>query len=529
MLVVMPPLRLVTQAFWLVVPVEVREAAGLGPARVPGSLHAAEHAAIGLLPLFAFIIVAAAAAVAGPETLFVTVIGLTGALVIALRPQWGVALIMFLLMVQYGARRYERGGVAGELASVVPVGSGLLTANNMLGVFLAVLLVYHLYRDGDWSFLKNRVLQLTVLITAVLVFSATISGVDVADQTAVGLRATSAQDPSRLLISRGLFLVLFVFFIQKPTDLRLVVGLFIALAVLTAWSGSSAALTGTGRLQATEYRAGGLDVLIQSTKNPNRLALIATLGMVFIWEYSHAHQLRRWLRWVSMAGVLLMIVTVFLTASRGGLIGLLATGLILFVRRRGSGRLLYAIGIAILGWMLVREIVPEQVMERITNIPVVSELSGGAGGPGGGSTERRKYTYGIGVDIWKTAPLVGVGPGNWPYMRFLTDPLRSAAGAHNSYLHTLAEGGLVTLALYLLLFYLTIRDLLRCERTGSILERARADGIEWMLSATRICLVAFLVFSLFADLWDLIFSYFLLGVAAVLTQRYLAAPSKVPA
>ena len=42
--------------------------------------------------------------------------------------------------------------------------------------------------------------------------------------------------------------------------------------------------------------------------------------------------------------------------------------------------------------------------------------------------------------------------------------------------------------------------------------------------ATRICLIALLVFSIFADLWDLVFTYFLVGVAAVLIQRYRPAP-----
>jgi DEAD/DEAH box helicase domain-containing protein len=45
--------RLVTQALWLTVPDEVLGAAGLTAPRVPGAAHAAEHAAIGLLPLFA--------------------------------------------------------------------------------------------------------------------------------------------------------------------------------------------------------------------------------------------------------------------------------------------------------------------------------------------------------------------------------------------------------------------------------------------------------------------------------------------
>jgi DEAD/DEAH box helicase domain-containing protein len=48
----LPPTRLVTRAFWYVVPEPVLAAAGVEPAAVPGTLHAAEHAAIGLLPLF---------------------------------------------------------------------------------------------------------------------------------------------------------------------------------------------------------------------------------------------------------------------------------------------------------------------------------------------------------------------------------------------------------------------------------------------------------------------------------------------
>ncbi|GAA1264505.1 hypothetical protein GCM10009634_04780 [Saccharothrix xinjiangensis] len=53
----LPPLTLVTRAVWYAVSAGLLGSApggaGLAPARVPGALHAAEHAAIGLLPLFA--------------------------------------------------------------------------------------------------------------------------------------------------------------------------------------------------------------------------------------------------------------------------------------------------------------------------------------------------------------------------------------------------------------------------------------------------------------------------------------------
>lgn len=49
----LPTATLVTRAIWYVVEPELVEAAGLDQARLPGALHAIEHAAIGMLPLFA--------------------------------------------------------------------------------------------------------------------------------------------------------------------------------------------------------------------------------------------------------------------------------------------------------------------------------------------------------------------------------------------------------------------------------------------------------------------------------------------
>jgi DEAD/DEAH box helicase domain-containing protein len=49
----LPPLELRTVAVWYSVPEDVLDTAGVSASAVPGSLHAAEHAAIGMLPLLA--------------------------------------------------------------------------------------------------------------------------------------------------------------------------------------------------------------------------------------------------------------------------------------------------------------------------------------------------------------------------------------------------------------------------------------------------------------------------------------------
>ena len=48
----LPPQTLRTRSFWYVIPTSIIEAAGLDASQVPGALHAAEHAGIGMLPLF---------------------------------------------------------------------------------------------------------------------------------------------------------------------------------------------------------------------------------------------------------------------------------------------------------------------------------------------------------------------------------------------------------------------------------------------------------------------------------------------
>ncbi|MFN8643958.1 MAG: O-antigen ligase family protein [Candidatus Binatia bacterium] len=480
-----------------------------------------------LWPVVGSVALAAVSATAGPEMLIATLVALVAVTIVATRPTWGVATLLTLLMVQYGSRRYEREGVAG-IISLLPGGAGLLTVNNLLGLFLALLMFYEIYRDNNWSFLRSRPLHLVILITAVLALSDFMSGIDPSQFDQIGLSMSTGQDPIRLLVSRALFLVLFIFFVRRPRDVRLLIAVFVGLAVITAWSGAQASFVGGGRPEIADYRAGGTEVLIQSTQNPNRLALVCTIALVMIWTYAQADVVRRW-RLLALAACLLMVLTVFLSASRGGLIGMSVAGLMLFVRvRGGSGGVLYLLAALTIGAVLISEMVPPEAFERLGNLPGLSRDDGMGSAEGEGSLQRRSYTYKLGVELWEKAPIIGVGPGNWPLVRFMNDPLRSAAAPHSSYLQALVEGGVVSLALYLALFAIAVRDLVRCERSPEAMAAAKRDGLDWVVAATRICLITLMVFSLFADLWYLVFAYFLIGLACVLTQRYLPLAGAAP-
>ena len=340
---------------------------------------------------------------------------------------------------------------------------------------------------------------------------------------------SSAQDPTRLLISRALFLVLFIFFVRRPKDIRLLVAVFVALALMTAWSGSQASFVGGGRPEIADYRAGGTAVLIQSTQNPNRLALVCTIALVMIWEFAQANARRAW-RWAAMAASLLLVLTVFLSASRGGLIGMSVAGLMLFVRvRGGSGGVLYLLAAVAIGAVLISEMVPPEAFERLGNLPGLSSDDGMSSAEGEGSLERRSYTYKLGFTV--------VGEGADHRVR----PRQLAPGALRQRSPALRRGAAQLVHAGVgrgrrrqpscstwRCSGSTIRDLVRCERSSEAMARARRDGLEWVLAGTRICLVTMMVFSLFADLWYLVFAYYLIGLACVLTQRYLPVAQSAP-
>lgn len=459
----------------------------------------------------ACVLAAALAAAVEPERLFPIIGAAFLAWLVLTRPAWGVALMLFMFLVQYGERLTP--SQRAPFGAVIPRGVGLLTINNLMGLLLAVLMAYRLYREGDWSFLRSRQVLFIFAATLLLVVASLLNPIDADLREALNLPAES-YNPRRFIVSRALFLVLFVFFVREPRELRLMFGIFLGLAIGTAFRGLGAVLAGGGY---AGYRAGGLIGLIGGAGNPNRLALNCTLSIILVWEFVQT-QWRRW-RPLAIATIVVLVLTVFLSASRGGVLSLLATaGFLVSRRRERAQRVVQGLLIAVVGLVLLSQVLPPQTVERLTNIPGLAE---GPAREGGGSIQRRAHTLRIALEIVSEHPVLGVGVGNWEVERFARDPARSIAVPHNSYLLAAAEGGLFTLGAYLALFWVTIRRLGQMAADHDLMEVAREDGLDWLIEALRIGILSFCVFSLFADLWESIIFYLLMGASAVLIRRYV--------
>jgi hypothetical protein len=177
------------------------------------------------------------------------------------------------------------------------------------------------------------------------------------------------------------------------------------------------------------YSVDGRVRYIGELHDPNEIALtlaaagIAVLIAFAIRKRGTGGQL------LMVVGVLVMLATVWLTRSRGGLVAsMLVPGVYIFRR---------------FGW---RAVVPLAVMA----LPVV--LFGGRGGSKAEvSTLLRYEAWSAGLEMFKQHPFVGVGPRLFTDHHFLT--------AHNSFVLTLAELGLVGMLLFVSIIYLCFKTL----------------------------------------------------------------------
>ncbi len=206
----------------------------------------------------------------------------------------------------------------------------------------------------------------------------------------------------------------------------------------------------------------------------------------------------RRLRLLGIASALLMVVGVAATISRGGFLGLVAA--ILYCLVRSPRKLAGAVVIAALAGVL-GVAAPAGYWAEMNTI-VTGEQDGredtGAG---------RMYEWRVGWRMFRDNPVLGVGPGNFPY-RFSeyeggeSWEGRSLAGraAHSFYMTLLPELGIVGAATVLVMIVTGWRGLVRMRRriAAARPRRSPGDGFRVLCGlGLQGGLVAFLVTSAF--------------------------------
>ena len=307
------------------------------------------------------------------------------------------------------------------------------------------------------------------------------------------LWAESAGDTSAVLLKYALDALLFVIVfeaVRTPAQVKALLAALVAGGTVAAGYGIVAS-PNLSSLAGSPTAATDLDRLGGTIADPNLLA--AVLVVAFVLAVALTATVRSpAARWALIGAAGLALLSVFLTASRGGLVGLIAalgTGIVLARGRRAA-----AIGGALV-------VAAASVLYVGLFDPGVAQRYSTADG-GNGRTDLWK----VGWRMAEANPVHGVGAGNFRdssahYVlaepgaiqdsEFIIDQPRFA---HNVYLEVLAELGVVGLALFLALVGAAIGTGVQAARRFARLGDA---SMELLSRAVVVALVALLATDFF--------------------------------
>ncbi len=227
------------------------------------------------------------------------------------------------------------------------------------------------------------------------------------------------------------------------------------------------------------------------------VSLFVTLGM-FLGGGSRRSRI------FSMMFIPLIIITIFLTVSRGAIVAVLVGFMYLaFKKLRNVGALFVLLLITALGVLFM----PEYLYERIAFAASGTDPS----------TMGRLYAWRAGLITWVRHPLLGVGTGNFVYYArdLLPLDLRRLAAAHNAYITVLAETGILGAIPFFLVLWHSNRLL---NKSLIVFERSNRPWFREVALGFKSAYLAFLTGSVFLNMQDSKYLWLLFAVPVVLEQ-----------
>lgn len=236
----------------------------------------------------------------------------------------------------------------------------------------------------------------------------------------------------------------------------------------------------------------------------NDFAMVVLMAIPFLWAL--LFYVRRWVWKAALAGTgVLCAHAIMVTFSRGGFLGLAATGGVLLARMRNRG---LALLIALVGISGFVSVTGPRYVARIFSIGDYQEDKSATG---------RLESWQTGFKMILSSPITGIGFKRYvdAYHGFSTGFAREA---HNSWVQLGAECGVIAMGSHLMLAFLTWRSIRRVRRRlPGLPEQSRR--ISGMLSgAYEGALVGYLVTGFFLSMEDFEFYYLLVAMAQILDR-----------
>lgn len=270
-----------------------------------------------------------------------------------------------------------------------------------------------------------------------------------------------------------------------------------------------------------EYRVFGPPDSFLTDNNAFGLAINVSLPILF---FLARREERRWLRMILYLFFACGIVTVLLTYSRGGLVGLIIVLSAIMLRTRHK---VLAAGAVVIALMVIVAIAPPAWMDRMGNF---------AHGNLDATANQRLVSWGTAWNFSHDFPITGGSfealPDVYIYQRYQPRPLPdglTSSGPHSIYFQLLADQGFVGVALFLLLIGSCFWTLVRIRRISR-----RVPQVAWLADYTLMveaAIMGFMASGAFLGFVYLDLIYQMIGttvVLKVLLRRELQALSSAP-
>jgi O-antigen ligase len=440
----------------------------------------------------------ALAATAGPVFVPLAVVGIIGGLAVLMQPALGFLAMFALTLIKPEATQ----------------GLGVINPANLIAAVLVAILVLSVILGGPADFLRSNQVRLLGVLGVLFLLNWLIVGrIDPPEYM------ISRDQTTRTLLRHATHLALvslIIAFIRTPRQLLALTGVFLGCLAITI-PGALGRGDDSGTTKVEALRAVGSSG-VELAENANRLAFLSLMAITLIWFALH-HYRSRIVRAGGIASMLVLVLIVFKSGSRSGvlLLGLLIVGLLIQSGVK-PGYLLFFVLAGGLAAGIVVMLVPDAVMERLLSLVVAQEYQPRSLVE---SNLRRQEVLAAGLKMFAANPLMGIGVGNFRWVTALDiEHGGLSMAAHNAYLLALAEGGLVLLGGYLLLFVVTLRDLSRLAARSALYPEV---GLGWLVLATRTNLLLLLGFSVFAEGWKEFFFALILGTSGALVMIYRRA------
>lgn len=361
--------------------------------------------------------------------------------------------------------------------------------NDLLGLSVALMLIFNLKRNDLSSTLSEAALifmSLAGLLVALIVSS---------------VNAVNLDDSAKETITFSkdmIFACLIAFSIRDVGALKAFVRWLIfatsvsaAIMVFDAMRGTTLFPTYEGATWQGTARSGGAST--ESVPFVATMVLIGTLSASILALRSARG------RGLYTCAALLGVAAIVASITRSALATLFVAAVWILWRQRKEPIFPYAVSLAGVVLLVLAMAMPQSMISKFSALTNTSD----------DRTVLRRLSYQeIGIDLFRSAPLLGIGTGNYPE-RYASDDYRFVSGRgdeprplHNIYLQYATETGVVGLMTFLMLIFSIGATFWRASHAPNIALRVHSEAL--LLGYFAVCIqLLFLSSKSFLGLWIL--------------------------